>query len=838
MGMDAGLLAEARAYALTGGGAGMITRNGRMVASWGYANLRYDVKSTTKSIGFTAAGLAIADGLININDHAQGHLAAFGVPPNSNAATGWLDDITLLQLATHTAGFDKQGGFIPLLYAPGTMWDYSDGGLNWLADVLTQVYREDLNSLLFRRVFSRLGIDGTDLVWRSNAFRGDTLNGVKRREFGSGIKINVDAMARIGYLYLRNGIWDGDQLLPSAFVNLVRRPSAAVVGLPVADPVDFPDATSHYGVAWFTNADGTIPEVPTDAYWGWGLLDSLIVVIPSLDIVAVRAGTAIGRTGWNADYDFIAPFLTPIARSVAPVVVPNVVGSTQTAAQSSISGAGLTLGSVSTASSGSVLAGRVISQEPPSGTSVGPGASVALVISSGSASVTVPGVVDLLQAAAEGAIAGAGLSVGAITTASSAMVLAGRVISQQPAGGASVAPGASVALVISTGPTMVTVPEVVELTRAAAESAIVAADLAVGTVGTAHSDTVPLGRVISQDPEGGSSAASGTAVALVVSSGPAIVTVPEVVGLPQGAAESALQDLGLAVGTVDTGISESVPAGSVMSQDPEAGASVDAGSSVALVVSIGPSAVVVPDVVGLAQAAAESAIVDAQLVIGTVGTASSDAVPEGHVISQQPAGGASVAPGVSVSLVISTGLPTVAVPDVVDLTQAAAESAIVAAGLALGGVSTASSDTVPAGRVISQQPAGGASVAPGASVALVVSSGVASVSGYLDFDGGNDRVVVASSTSLRLANAVTVEAWIRPRTIATNTSQDRVVRKGNNYELTISTGDTGCVSGTSGHVQWRATIAGTNSRICGGVLTRGCGITWPAPTTARASCCT
>ncbi len=147
----------------------------------------------------------------------------------------------------------------------------------------------------------------------------------------------------------------------------------------------------------------------------------------------------------------------------------------------------------------------------------------------------------------------------------------------------------------------------------------------------------------------------------------------------------------------------------------------------------------------------------------------------------------------------AAGSSQIVVPDVTGLTQAAAQAELNTAGLAVGGVSTASSDTVPAGRVISQQPAGGASVAPGASVALVVSTGVATVSGYLDFDGVNDRVVVPSSTSLRLANAVTVEAWIRPRTITidTGTAQDRVVRKGGNYELTISTGDTSCAGGTA-----------------------------------------
>ena len=136
-------------------------------------------------------------------------------------------------------------------------------------------------------------------------------------------------------------------------------------------------------------------------------------------------------------------------------------------------------------------------------------------------------------------------------------------------------------------------------------------------------------------------------------------------------------------------------------------------------------------------------------------------------------------------------------------------------------MSTASSDTVPAGRVISQQPAGGASVAPGASVALVVSTGVATVSGYLDFDGVNDRVVVPSSTSLRLANAVTVEAWIRPRTIPTNKDQDRVVRKGANYELTISTGDTGCAGGTTRSCAMARHHCRQRQPHRGGVLTPG-----------------
>jgi hypothetical protein len=139
----------------------------------------------------------------------------------------------------------------------------------------------------------------------------------------------------------------------------------------------------------------------------------------------------------------------------------------------------------------------------------------------------------------------------------------------------------------------------------------------------------------------------------------------------------------------------------------------------------GGSNVIVPDVVGMAQATAEAAIVAADLTVGTVTTDYSPTVPAGDVISQDPTGGASVAPGTSVDLVVSLGILMVDVPDVVGMAQAAAESAIVAADLVVGTVSTSSSETVPAGDVISQDPTGGSSVPAGSSVDLVVSTGPA-----------------------------------------------------------------------------------------------------------------
>src|SRR5262249_52930949 len=81
------------------------------------------------------------------------------------------------------------------------------------------------------------------------------------------------------------------------------------------------------------------------------------------------------------------------------------------------------------------------------------------------------------------------------------------------------------------------------------------------------------------------------------------------------------------------------------------------GSAVALVVSSGPPQVAVPNVVGLTQAAATTAITNANLVLGTVTTQSSTTVPAGSVISQNPTAGTQIVIGSAVALVVSSGPP-------------------------------------------------------------------------------------------------------------------------------------------------------------------------------------
>jgi CubicO group peptidase (beta-lactamase class C family) len=315
VGMDEAQLQRARDYALTGGGAGYITRGGKLVMSWGNLQQRYDLKSTTKSFGATALGLAVMDGKIALDDKVIKHHPSFGTPPAGNAQTGWIEKVTILHLATQTAGFEKPGGYEKLIFEPGTKWLYSDGGPNWLAECVTLAYRQDVDTLMFERVFTPLGITRDDLAWRKNSYRPDKIDGITRREFGSGISANVDAMARVGYLYLRGGNWNGRQILPRDFVQQAGTTVSWGVGLPEVDLKQHGNASDHYGLLWWNNADGTLKNVPKDAYWTWGLYDSLIVVIPSLDIVVARAGQSWKREGGD-HYQVLQPFLGPIAASV------------------------------------------------------------------------------------------------------------------------------------------------------------------------------------------------------------------------------------------------------------------------------------------------------------------------------------------------------------------------------------------------------------------------------------------------------------------------------------------------------------------------------------------
>lgn len=323
---DAGMrfetLREAAAYA---GGSGVVLRGGREVIRWGDTEALHDLKSTTKSIAVLALGLALDDGRLALSDPVVRHLPGFGVPPEANRRDGWLESITVFQLATHTGGFDFDGGYEALLFRPGTAWAYSDCGTNWLADALTLVYRRDLDGLLFERVLDPMGISRKEAVWRDHWYREPLLDGIPRREIGSGMHASVQAMARIGELMRRKGDWGGRQLVGRAFVEAATGGWPDLENLPVTNDPEgqYAGAPTRYGLLWWHNGDRSMPGVPSDAFWSWGLHESTIAVIPSLGLVIARAGDSPTRRHGLESRLFLERFFALVAAAAeTPLPVP------------------------------------------------------------------------------------------------------------------------------------------------------------------------------------------------------------------------------------------------------------------------------------------------------------------------------------------------------------------------------------------------------------------------------------------------------------------------------------------------------------------------------------
>ncbi|MGK2348052.1 Stk1 family PASTA domain-containing Ser/Thr kinase [Actinomyces sp. W5033] len=264
----------------------------------------------------------------------------------------------------------------------------------------------------------------------------------------------------------------------------------------------------------------------------------------------------------------------------------------------------------------------------------------------------------------------------------------------------------------------VDVPQVVGLVQEEAQAAVVAAGLVWAAPTRAYSDTVASGCVISCDPDPGSSVRLGAPVTAVISRGIEQKQVPDVVGRSREEATEAITQAGLAVGAVTQAFSGSVPEGQVVSTSPAAGEMANHSSAVAVVISKGRQPAQVPDLAGMSEQEAATALQKAGLEQGEVTTSYHDTVEQGRVISSSPAAGATgVYVGDSVSLVVSLGPEMVTVPEVTGKSESEATTALRTAGLVVtvsyvwGGLF---------GTARSTDPASGTSVRKGSSVTLYV----------------------------------------------------------------------------------------------------------------------
>ncbi len=274
-----------------GGPAGVILKDGYIVAQWGDVE-RVDMTfSVTKSYLSTVCGLALDAGLIkDVHDKVVDYVwdGTFGGEHNRkiawhhllNQSSDWSGSLFGMK---DWADRPPSEGDIddwknrPLL-EPGTNFEYNDVRVNVLAYALLQVWRKPLPSVLKEKIMDPIGASTT---WRWFGYENSFVNvdGVMTQSVsggghsGGGVFINTLDHARFGLLFLNHGEWAGTRLLSEKWINLLRQSS---------------EANASYGYMWWLNKGERHWEgVDDSVYYAAGFGGNFIVVDDAHDLVIV-----------------------------------------------------------------------------------------------------------------------------------------------------------------------------------------------------------------------------------------------------------------------------------------------------------------------------------------------------------------------------------------------------------------------------------------------------------------------------------------------------------------------------------------------------------------------
>ena len=271
-----------------GGPAGIILKNGYIVAQWGDVK-RVDMTfSVTKSYLSTIAGLAVDDHLIkSIDDRLSDYVIDEKFEGAHNSKITWRHLLTqssdwsgcLFDLCDWADRPPKEGNIDDWknrkLLEPGTNFEYNDVRVNLMAYSLLQVYRKPLPVVLKERIMDRIGASST---WRWYGYENSFVNmdGVMTQSVsggghhGGGLFINTLDQARFGLLFLRKGKWKDQQLISKNWVNSVNQPSVA---------------NRSYGLMWWTNWDSRWKDVSKTVYTAEGFGGNFIVIDDEHELV-------------------------------------------------------------------------------------------------------------------------------------------------------------------------------------------------------------------------------------------------------------------------------------------------------------------------------------------------------------------------------------------------------------------------------------------------------------------------------------------------------------------------------------------------------------------------
>jgi CubicO group peptidase (beta-lactamase class C family) len=270
--------------------AGMIVKNGYIIAQWGDVK-RVDMTfSVTKSYLSTVAGLALDDRLIkNIDEKVIEYVwdGKFDGPNNSKIT--WRHLLTqssdwsgcLFEVCDWADRPPREGTIDDWknrkLLEPGSAFEYNDIRVNLLAYSLLQVIRKPLPVVLRERIMDPIGASTT---WRWYGYDNSWVNIDGQMiesvtgggHFGGGLFINTLDHARFGLLFARKGKWKNKQLISEQWVNSVNQPSAA---------------NKSYGFMWWTNEENRLGNVSKKIYSADGFGGNFIVIDSEHDLIIV-----------------------------------------------------------------------------------------------------------------------------------------------------------------------------------------------------------------------------------------------------------------------------------------------------------------------------------------------------------------------------------------------------------------------------------------------------------------------------------------------------------------------------------------------------------------------
>ncbi|HRE49839.1 MAG TPA: serine hydrolase [Flavitalea sp.] len=273
-----------------GGPAGLIIKDGYIIAQWGDVDRVDMTYSVAKSFLSTIAGLAIDDGLIkSVKDRVVKYVwdDTFESPHNSK--------ITWEHLLTQSSDWSgalfgipdwadrppKEGGIDDWKYRkllePGTFFRYNDVRVNVLAYSLLQVWRKPLPMVLKDKIMDPIG---ASTAWRWYGYNNSFINvdGIMMQSVsggghhGGGIFISAMDQARFGLLFLRNGKWKDQQLISKDWIDAARQPSLQ---------------NKDYGYMWWTNATQKWEGVSRNLYYAAGFGGNYIVIDNEHNLVIV-----------------------------------------------------------------------------------------------------------------------------------------------------------------------------------------------------------------------------------------------------------------------------------------------------------------------------------------------------------------------------------------------------------------------------------------------------------------------------------------------------------------------------------------------------------------------